>query len=165
MFESHRVRTPHLTPIRVTFATFLYSSSPIPQPPQTCYACDWTTSNIITRHQELWFSEDRCPCGSCDDALPVPPPPKREEGVSMPPGPQNPATTSLFTMRTPSSSSRPHLSSAPPVTARPSALPRPPCRAVLSPGVSNNRPAPDKPLDAPPSSAIIARPRTCAHAR
>lgn len=88
IFESHRVRTLHLTPIRVTFATFLYSSSPISQPPQTCYACDWTTSNITNPHQELWFSEDRCPCGSCDDALPVPPPPKREEGVSMPPGPQ-----------------------------------------------------------------------------
>nr|DAS57295.1 MAG TPA: hypothetical protein [Caudoviricetes sp.] len=54
----------------------------------------------------------------------------------MPPRPQNLATTSLFTMRTPSSSSRPNLSSAPPVTARPSALPNPSASFPVGPSAS-----------------------------
>ena len=138
----------------------------LPRPtPQTCYACDWTASNIITRHQELSFLEDRCPCDQCDDALPVPPPERSLEGVSMPPRHRNPATTSLFTMRTPSSSSRPNPSSAPPVTTRPSALPRPPNAPTRPGGVEHPGDRVDKPLDSPAPTLIIARPRTCAHAR
>lgn len=90
IFESHRVRTPHLTFFLVTFATFLYSPSPIPQPPQTCYACDWTASNIITQHQELWFSEDRCPCDTRDQARPQNPSPPSSRGCRCLLGPKTP---------------------------------------------------------------------------
>ena len=83
----------------------------------------------------------------------------------MPPGPRNPATNFLLAVRTPSSSSFAPSSWAPPVTARPPALPNPsntPARPERPPidqgGV-------DKPLDRSPPPVIIARPRTHARAR
>lgn len=64
--------------------TFSPPPSTLTSPVPICYACDEITPNIITPHQELWFSEDRCPCDQSDDTLPVSPPLKREKGVSMP---------------------------------------------------------------------------------
>lgn len=62
--------------------TLFYSLIPLLSSVPFCYACDSTPSNTPSPYQELWFPEDRCPCDQSDDAIPLPPPLKREEGVS-----------------------------------------------------------------------------------